>query len=274
MIMAYIAELDRKKNCSLCGSSKIISVLSQQSWEIDSCLSCRNAWTVPSPKQLNYDGKDFHAQFNYNDVSDLPKQWQKSILMQVNLLVQQLKPHAKILEIGCGEGILLKQISRRGFKVCGIEPSITASQRARKSGLNVIAGYFLDVDLTKKFDAVIMSHVLEHISEPYKFLKKVAMTAAGGIVLIVQSNWRGLMPRIQKENWHAWVPEHHFWHFTSTGLRKVLRSIHWKVIKIEYSSLSHGNSIISRIGSSIPGLGDQIHIIASIPENKTKLAIP
>ncbi len=185
--------------------------------------------------------------------------------MQVELLARYLRPKAKILEIGCGVGISLKEISQRGFKVCGIEPSITASQRGRETGMNIITGYFPDVDLSESFDAVIMAHVLEHIPEPYNFLKKVAMIAPGGSILIVQSNCRGLMPRIQKENWHAWVPEHHFWHFTSKGLVKMLNSLHWKVLKIEYSSLSHGNGIISRIGSVIPRMGDQMHVIASIP---------
>jgi 2-polyprenyl-3-methyl-5-hydroxy-6-metoxy-1,4-benzoquinol methylase len=265
MIIPYYEEFEDKKNCPLCGSSKVSSVLAQPSWEIEQCLVCHNAWTIPAPKIISYDAKDFHFQFNYSDVSDLPKQWQKSVLMQVELLARYLRPKAKILEIGCGVGISLKEISQRGFKVCGIEPSITASQRGRETGMNIITGYFPDVDLSESFDAVIMAHVLEHIPEPYNFLKKVAMIAPGGSILIVQSNCRGLMPRIQKENWHAWVPEHHFWHFTSKGLVKMLNSLHWKVLKIEYSSLSHGNGIISRIGSVIPRMGDQMHVIASIP---------
>jgi len=123
-----------------------------------------------------------------------------------------------------------------------------------------------DVDLSETFDAVVMTHVLEHIPEPHNFLKEIADIAPGGCILIVQSNWRGLMPRIQKENWHAWVPEHHFWHFTSKGLSKILSSLNWKVLRIEYSSLLHNNRIISRIGSAIPGMGDQMHVIASIAD--------
>lgn len=265
MITADYEQIKEGKVCPLCSSSKVSSVLSQSSWRIEKCLVCHNAWTLPAPQMISYDDKDFHSQFNYSDVSALPKQWRKSVLMQVKLLAGYLTPKAKILEIGCGVGISLKEFSKLGFKVCGIEPSITASQRGRESGMNIITGYFPDVDLSETFDAVILAHVLEHIPVPYNFLKKVAEVAPGGNILIVQSNWKGLMPRIQKELWHAWVPEHHFWHFASKGLVKILNCLGWKVMKIEYSSLSHGNKIFSRIGSIIPRMGDQMHVIASIP---------
>ena len=92
----------------------------------------------------------------------------------------------------------------------GIEPSKTASESARQSGLNVIQGYFPDTIVQGLFDAIIMSHVLEHIQEPIGLLKHVSNSARGGYVLLVQTNWRGLMPRIYKEKWYAWVPEHHY----------------------------------------------------------------
>lgn len=253
------------KTCPICGSPKVENQFRTPNWGIVACLTCTNAWTAPSPDKVEYDTQNFHAQFSWTNVEDLPSQWKKGLLMQIDLLARYLRPQAKILEIGCGEGILLEALSRRGFDVSGIEPSKTASESARKSGLNVIEGYFPETQVPGCFDSVVMSHVLEHIQEPIRLLKHVSKLAPGGYVLLVQANWKGLMPRLYKEKWYAWVPEHHFWHFTPKGVRTILQGLKWEVREVNYSSLYHGNGIISRIGAALRGLGDQFHLIAHIP---------
>lgn len=184
--------------------------------------------------------------------------------MQADLLTGFLSSDSKILEIGCGEGIFLKELERRGFRVRGIEPSVQASRRARDAGLNVTCGLFPQADITGPFDAVVMIQVLEHILQPYAFLKEVDKVAAGGVALIVQTNWRGLVPRFQKKRWYAWVPDQHFWHFTPKGMSVLMQRMGWQILALEYSSLHHEGSLLSRIGMAIPGLGDQFHVIAKI----------
>lgn len=73
----------------------------------------------------------------------------------------------KILEIGCGLGFLLSKLKEQGHECYGVEPSNFASTYARHSlGLNVITG-LLDNNtyLDKKFDAIILSDVVEHVPE-------------------------------------------------------------------------------------------------------------
>ena len=65
----------------------------------------------------------------------------------------------EILEIGCGEGILLQELSKKGFNVQGIEPSEAASERVRKKNMGCVTGYFPDSRLRGPFDAVVMAIV-------------------------------------------------------------------------------------------------------------------
>lgn len=248
--------------CPLCrseSSSYAIGIAGES--RIIACNKCTNAWTYPPPRWINYEEKNFFSQFSYQEAKDLPDQWRKAVLMQANLLEKYLPKQSKILEIGCGEGLFLRELLRRGFVGYGIEPSIAASEIARKSGLKVTTGYFPGTNMKGPFDAIVAIHVLEHASDYLEFLKEVGKLVPGGIVLIVQSNWRGLVPSLQKEKWHAWAPEHHFWHFTTKGLKILLETLQWKVMEVEYSSLYHKNSIVSRSGAAIPGLGDQFHMI-------------
>ena len=254
-----------KKKCPLCGSPKTRQLLRAGTWGIDWCRECTNAWTEPAPDGVRYHEKDFHAQFPYREVGELPGQWRRATMMQANLLTEFLPPEAAVLEIGCGEGLFLKELRRRGFTVRGIEPSLQASRRAREAGLDVTSGLFPHPKIGGPVHAAVMIQVLEHIRHPVEFLDEVHRVAAGGIALLVQTNWRGLLPRLQRQRWYAWVPEDHFWHFTPKGMSVLLSGMGWRILKMEYSSLHHGASRLSRVGAAIPGMGDQFHTIVRIP---------
>ena len=131
--------------CPLCHSqvSELIVDLKESGlpYRIRGCLDCTNAWTFPAPEFVEYDREDFHAESIASNseettktIADLPHEWQQSINMQVSLIKRHIKPRARILEIGCGEGILLSELADSGFAVRGIEPSLTASSRAKSKG--------------------------------------------------------------------------------------------------------------------------------------------
>jgi 2-polyprenyl-3-methyl-5-hydroxy-6-metoxy-1,4-benzoquinol methylase len=169
------------------------------------------------------------------------------------------------MEIGCGEGLLLKELSRSGFNVQGIEPSVTASSRARKKGLNVITGYFPDCLSDALFDVVILSHVLEHFADPIVTLELVSRVAPKGYLLLIQTNYKGLIPRWDREKWYAWSPHEHFWHFTPKGLQMIARRLGFCPIACEYSSLIHGSKRIAKLTGKIarvfPPAWDQFHLL-------------
>lgn len=254
----------RQLKCLICGSQRINYVLTCRNWRILSCQQCANAWTDPFPEVQEYATEDFHAQFEYRVVADLPPQWKKSVLRQADLVSKYVRPSGRILEIGCGEGIFLKELRKRGYYAEGIEPSQSASQRARDAGLKVTTGSFPDTRIKGSFDALVMNHVLEHSLNPILFLENASGITSSGTIFLMQSNWKGLVSKIQRESWHAWAPDHHYWHFTPAGLKQILRILQWRVLKIRYSSLYHGNSLISRVGAIIPGQGDQFHMVAKI----------
>jgi SAM-dependent methyltransferase len=93
------------------------------------------------------------------------------LLQQANIPIQSL------LEIGCGTGAILRELQRRSVasELFGIDYSQSAIDYAKSlsSGIHYDCG---DVTTAfslprNRFDAVVISHVLEHLEDPQGFLR-------------------------------------------------------------------------------------------------------
>lgn len=118
------------------------------------------------------------------------------------------KPGARLLEVGCGSGGMLERMAGLGWNVSGVDLDQDAAERARARGLDVRAGELVDVaHPDRSFDAIVLVHVIEHVSDPLALLRECRRIAAPGARLVVITPnvrsrgharfgrcWRGLEP--------------------------------------------------------------------------------
>ncbi|MCX7817498.1 MAG: class I SAM-dependent methyltransferase [Syntrophales bacterium] len=71
-----------------------------------------------------------------------------------------------LLEIGCGKGFFLKLLQDRGFEAIGCDPAYDGDNPS-------IIKSLYNPELNLKADAIILRHVLEHIPNPYSFLRQI-----------------------------------------------------------------------------------------------------
>jgi SAM-dependent methyltransferase len=97
--------------------------------------------------------------------------------------VERLLPSrpARLVEIGCGDGALLAELRRRGAAgaLAGFDVSAEAVRAARERGMEqvqVFDGVRLPV-ADDSFDAALLSHVLEHVTDPPSLLREAARVA-------------------------------------------------------------------------------------------------
>lgn len=252
-------------NCPICNSLKLSTIISSNNYQIIECKDCKIGFTYPAFILPEYEKMDFHSKGdseNYeklNSIDDLPYDWKKLIQLQVNMVKSNYERGIKILEIGCGEGILLEELKKNGFKkLKGYEPSYTASVRATKRGLDITTQYFQSNSADKKYDLIIMSHVFEHIEKPIVFLEDLSKALnTNGSIMFTQTNFKGIIPRVQKENWYAWVPDQHFWHFTLKGLKQLMEKNNFELLSYRYTSLVHPHNFLYKISSLKEGFQDQ-----------------
>jgi SAM-dependent methyltransferase len=81
----------------------------------------------------------------------------------------------RLLEIGCGSGLLLAHFRESGFDVEGVELSSTDVAHAREHlKLTVLHGTVESLPLERDaYDAVVMINVLEHVLQPAPLLRRV-----------------------------------------------------------------------------------------------------
>jgi len=121
------------------------------------------------------------------------------------------KAKLKILDIGCGSGEFLSNISSNIFEKYGLEINPSGYSECRRKQLEVF-----NIDLNEarfgsdSFDVITMWHVLEHSDKPGDLLQEARrILKSNGILIIATPNIDSLGFRYGGKNWfHLDSPRH------------------------------------------------------------------
>jgi 2-polyprenyl-3-methyl-5-hydroxy-6-metoxy-1,4-benzoquinol methylase len=129
-------------------------------------------------------------------------------------------PPARTLEIGCGNGRLLLESARVGYRSTGVEMDARVAGWVRgKTGLPVFAGSFPPSE-DGSYDLVMALDVLEHVPDPPRFAREIrGRLNPGGKVMVhtpvidtdeAARQWRDMFN-----------PLSHVWMHTSESFRRL-----------------------------------------------------
>ncbi|MBY0501276.1 MAG: bifunctional 2-polyprenyl-6-hydroxyphenol methylase/3-demethylubiquinol 3-O-methyltransferase UbiG [Alphaproteobacteria bacterium] len=118
----------------------------------------------------------------------------EKIGVQFRIPENAIKPFKdlRILDVGCGGGLLCEPLARLGADVTGIDPVfeniVVAKEHAHEMGLSITYFPCAIEDLTEDiplFDVIIASEIIEHVDEPNEFLKSCVehLSERGGMVV-------------------------------------------------------------------------------------------
>jgi SAM-dependent methyltransferase len=150
--------------------------------------------------------------------------------------VRGLRPGARVLEVGAGDGRFVSLLAAERFAARGIEPSASGARLAVARGASVERATVETLELeSASLDAVIVWHVLEHLVEPAATLERIAAwLRPGGRIVVACPNLASVQARIGGDRWfHQDVPRH-LSHFTATGLGLLVERTGFRVERISH----------------------------------------
>jgi 2-polyprenyl-3-methyl-5-hydroxy-6-metoxy-1,4-benzoquinol methylase len=128
-----------------------------------------------------------------------------------------------LLDIGCGNGGFLQRAMTAGWRVTGVEPDPRAVEQTRSLGLDVHVDTLESFSSELTFDAVTLSHVIEHVPDPAAALRKVrTLLSPGGQIWIATPNPEGLGRWWYGRDWRGLEPPRHTVVLTMRALRDLL----------------------------------------------------
>lgn len=132
-----------------------------------------------------------------------------------------------LLDIGCGSGRFLAWARFAGWTACGTEVDPDAAHRAREKGFAIHEGSLSELVASgRRFDAITISHVIEHVHEPRDFLRSARqLLKPGGHFWIETPNIAAHGYQCFGERWRGLEPPRHLQIFNPEALRGLLEEV-------------------------------------------------
>ncbi|MGQ9457888.1 MAG: class I SAM-dependent methyltransferase [Anaerolineae bacterium] len=140
----------------------------------------------------------------------------------------------RLLDVGCGAGILLDAARELGWAVQGVELSPFAAEQARRGlGLPVVQGELAEAQFPEgHFDIVVLRELLEHVSDPLGLLREARRVLREDGVLFVQvpNDLEGVRMRLWRRVWWM-IPPLHLYYFGRGTLEALLERAGFRVVQ-------------------------------------------
>lgn len=205
------------------------------------CSSCGLGWTDPvlgdeaigeyyPPSWYGKNNARFNPVFEY---------LVRLFRLRRSRVIRHRSHVGKVLDVGCGRGLILNELQQCGYKAYGVEISEHAAWHAQKKiGPNIHVGDFEGAPFPEDaFEVVIFWHSLEHFRDPSAALKKAnRLLKKGGLLVVAVPNSDSIQAKLTGRNWfHLDIPRHYF-HFGLKSLEDALKNNNFRVVQADHFS--------------------------------------
>ncbi len=168
----------------------------------------------------------------------------KHEIMKYSLyFLENIEKNNKVLDIGCGIGIVSYELAKKAREVVSIDINVKSIIKAKEkynySKIKYIIGDATTYNFNETFDAVILSNVLEHIKDRVNFLKKIRYLSDIFLIRVpmINRSWLSLYQKRLGLNYK--LDRTHFVEYTFESFQKELTLANLKIVtyKIKYGEI-------------------------------------
>ncbi|TXJ18477.1 class I SAM-dependent methyltransferase [Brachyspira aalborgi] len=240
-----------KKLCPLCEAeakeNNIVDIV-ENIWEnnknVYECSNCK-LYFMDEPSQSEIEflyNSDFYARNNniiYKFI-DAKMKYARA-LNRFNYIKKFIKKtdNLNVLEIGASDGLLLSIFKKENFNVFGYELNENARNDAlKKYDIKMKDDFLKDKNIDKnKYNIVIMSHILEHFTNPKYILNSVHNFIGGGgnDILFIEIPYTPNYKIVSKDEMKIFFETEHTVHFNEKNISLLMKECNFKILDICYN---------------------------------------
>lgn len=141
---------------------------------------------------------------------------------------------SKILDIGCGPGWILSELSSDWEKY-GVEPNSTMCNYASSFGEITNNNFEKGIFQKNEFDVVLSHHVIEHLDDPIVFIEEIKRILNNdGILILGTPDFDSGCARRFNSNYRLLHDPTHVSLFSNDSMHRFLRDHNFDIIEVEY----------------------------------------
>ncbi|HKE14877.1 MAG TPA: class I SAM-dependent methyltransferase [Kofleriaceae bacterium] len=175
-------------------------------------------------------------------------------------VAQHIPPGGSCLEVGCGNGSFLAVLGevRSDIQLAGVD--IADLHVTDVPRFTFYRGQLEDVDFGgRRFDVIYCSNLIEHVPDPFRFLRKCAsILAPGGVIYGITPDHLSVDRLLWRRYWAGYHYPRHTFVFNHHNMRRILEKCGFESLQISGSYgfwyLSFANRFVSLPGTKKRGL--------------------
>lgn len=248
--------MELKRNCPVCGHRSGQKLTNRKfafsanhplpkEYDVATCLNCGFVYADTGYKQEAYD--KYYTEFSsYEDPNNsMGAENKEHEILRFERIVKLISPHlttdSSILDIGCARGGLLKKLHQNGYRnITGMdfsEKNLHYIESEMK--IETIQGGVLTKS-NKKYDMIILSHVLEHILELQDAMQHLKSIVNDGGYIYIEVPDGERYSEIFHKNYFDFE---HINHFDRISLSNLFNSHGFDTIDVGKEEIIGGDSV-------------------------------
>lgn len=194
----------------------------------------------PAPEAVDVIYPPDYGPFQFEQLRG-PSRWARDLVqrMKAMRILRSAGGRGKILDVGTGSGMLLRQLRQIGVPAEDLYANDFSEHSLRalaNEGFSILPGPAEHIETDERFQVICLNQVLEHMSQPVDVVRRLAgLLRPGGALFIETPSTDGIDCRLfRKRYWGGFHFPRHFHLFNEQTLRQLLADAGLDVREVTY----------------------------------------